>query len=335
MTNAAETTLASAYRGVVCDLDGVVYRGPHAVPHAVAALTALEVPVQYATNNASREPAEVAEHLRHLGLRVAADDVATSSEAAAAAVGDRFGPGARVLACGGPGVAAALSVAGLTAVAPGQGTDVVAVVQGYGPRTTVADLGEAAYAVERGAYWVATNVDLTIPTDRGVAPGNGSLVRAVATAVGRSPDDIVGKPFPALYVLCSARLGVPPDALLAVGDRLDTDIEGAVTAGVDALLVLTGVDDPAAAVTAPTARRATFLATDLRALHAELPRPARIEGWWRCGADEGRLEEGRWVSRAVGSLDQRLTNRLHAAYAALDDGSLDSAAATRLMAEVG
>ncbi|WP_157635753.1 HAD-IIA family hydrolase, partial [Nostocoides japonicum] len=248
---------------------------------------------------------------------------------------DRHGAGAAVLAVGGPGVAQALRAVGLVAVAPAEmaSAKVVAVVQGYGPGVAAADLAEVAYAVEGGARWVATNVDLTLPTDRGVAPGNGSLVRAVATAVGHEPDEIVGKPFAALYVLCAERLGTEPARLLAVGDRLDTDIAGAVRAGLDALLVLTGVDDVAAVVAAPPAMRPTFLAEDLRVLHTPLPVPRADGGLWRCGDDAGRLVDGRWAATATGTREQSLTNRLHAVYEALDEGRLDPADAAALVAD--
>ena len=267
----ARAALVSRYAAVVCDLDGVVYRGPTAVPGAVAALSALEVPALYATNNASRPPAEVAEHLQRLGLDCEPEAVATASQAGAWVLGDRLGPGSTVLAVGGAGVGLALAEAGFTAVAPGDASGagpLAAVVQGYGPHVTATDLAEAAYAVQGGALWVATNTDTTLPTDRGVAPGNGSLVQAVKNAVGREPDVVAGKPQPPLYLLCAQRLGVEASAVLAVGDRLDTDIEGAVAAGIDSLLVLTGVDDLAACLAAPPNRRPTWVAPDLAALHA-------------------------------------------------------------------
>ena len=139
-------------------------------------------------------------------------------------------------------------------------------LQGYGPGVTATDLAEAAYAVEGGATWVATNTDGTLPTDRGVAPGNGSLVAAVERAVGSPPDLVAGKPQPPLYLMSAQRLGVEASRVLAVGDRLDTDIEGAVAAGMDSLLVLTGVDDLRACLDAPASRRPTWVAPDLRSL---------------------------------------------------------------------
>ncbi|WP_299445598.1 HAD-IIA family hydrolase [uncultured Phycicoccus sp.] len=266
------TSLAERYEAVVCDLDGVVYRGPSAVRHAVEALDALSIPVVYATNNASRTPAEVAAHLGALGVTCTAEQVVTSSDAAAWLLTDEVAPGAEVLAVGGAGVAVALEAAGFVPVrADGAAERAVpaAVVQGYGPAVSAADLAEAAYAVEAGARWVATNTDATLPTDRGVAPGNGSLVAAVARAVGHDPAVVAGKPHPPLYLLAAARLDLDVSRVLAVGDRLDTDIEGARRAGMDSLLVLTGVDDLEAAVGAPTEQRPTFIAPDLRWLHRD------------------------------------------------------------------
>lgn len=268
----ADGSLVSRYLAVVCDLDGVVYRGPTAVPGAVEALSALGVRVLYATNNASRPPTEVADHLRRLGLTCEPDAVATSSQAGAWLLAERVDAGSPVLAVGGEGVALSLREGGLRPVSPDDAATagpVAAVLQGYGPGVCATDLAEAAYAIQAGALWVATNMDTTLPTDRGVAPGNGSLVGAVANAVGRGPDVVAGKPAPPLYLLCAERLGVEARGLLAVGDRLDTDIEGAVAAGIDSLLVLTGVDDLTACLQAPAHRRPTWVAPDLAALHLD------------------------------------------------------------------
>ncbi|MCA1781150.1 MAG: HAD-IIA family hydrolase [Dermatophilaceae bacterium] len=253
---------------LVCDLDGVVYRGPTAVPHAVEVLSRIDVPVIYATNNASRAPDEVVAHLRELGLSVSADQVVTSAQAGAAVLAERL-PGARVLAVGGDGVGLALEEAGLVAVPTADRVE--AVLQGYGPGVRASDLAEAAYAVAAGAWWVATNTDATIPNERGIAPGNGALVGAVERAVGRAPDRVVGKPHPDLYVVAAARLGVPPERILAVGDRLDTDIEGAVTAGLPSVLVLTGVDSRDRGEQAPANRRPDKIIEDLRGLRGLVP----------------------------------------------------------------
>ncbi|AKT51678.1 HAD-IIA family hydrolase [Arsenicicoccus sp. oral taxon 190] len=268
--------LLAGYQGLVVDLDGVVYRGPDAVDHAADALNAAVdqgLPVMYATNNAGRPAATVAEHLTELGVRTDAEHVVTSAQAGAALLADQLEPGTTVLAVGGPGVAIALREVGLDPVTPGERIEdpevagrVRAVLQGYGTELTWSDLKEAAYAVSAGATWMATNVDLTIPTERGIAPGNGSAVAAVRNVIGRDPQ-VAGKPYPPLYERCAERAERDVARMLAVGDRLDTDIEGANASGMDSLLVLTGVDGPLALASAPDRRRATYVALDLRSLH--------------------------------------------------------------------
>ena len=188
--------LLAKYRGVICDLDGVVYRGAQAVPGAIPSLNSMvagQVPVVFATNNASRTPTAARTHLRELGLTDEGWSVVTSSQAAAAYVAGRLAPGAPVLAVGGPGVADALTEAGLTAVRVaelGSGTSVEAVVQGAGQDVTWRDLAEVAYLAQAGAIWVATNLDATVPTSRGLAPGNGAFVGAVqTTTTAVSPRD--------------------------------------------------------------------------------------------------------------------------------------------------
>lgn len=261
--------LVDRYDAIVCDLDGVVYRGDPAVPHAVESLAATGVPIQFATNNASRPPREVADHLRRLGLDIADDSVATSSQAAAWVLTRHLEPGAAVLAIGGEGVAEALRESGFVPVTSVD-DEPAAVVQGYGPDVSATDLAQAAYAVQRGALWLVTNTDHTLPTADGYAPGNGALVLAVGAAVGRGPELVAGKPDEPLYLMCAERLGVPPNRVLAIGDRLETDIEGAHHAGMDSLLVLTGVHGVRDALDAAPQSRPTWVARDLRALLADV-----------------------------------------------------------------
>ncbi|HKX67578.1 MAG TPA: HAD-IIA family hydrolase [Intrasporangium sp.] len=238
--------IRDAYDGIVCDLDGVVYRGTGAVPGAPAALRRLAahgVRIVYATNNASRLPGEVAEHLGTLGLPATAGDVVTSAQAGAAELTTMLAPGSRILALGGPGVAAALADAGLDAVLPGSPDaeePVDAVLQGLGRGLTVRDFETAARHLAGGVVWVATNADSTLPLEWGLAPGNGAYVALLAAAVGREPT-VVGKPQAPLYRAAVQRLGTRPEATLAVGDRLDTDIAGAAAAGLDSAWLLTGV----------------------------------------------------------------------------------------------
>ena len=311
-------SLAAHYGGVVCDLDGVVRRGSAAVPYAVEQLTALTVAVVYATNNASLTPQDVADQLAGLGLTAGPEHVVTSSQAGAAHVAAQFPAGAPVLAVGGPGVAAALAEAGMTPVTTAE-SGVAAVLQGYGPNVTATDLAEAAYAIEGGATWVATNRDATLPTHRGIAPGNGALLGAVAAAAGVQPAVATGKPEPPLYDLSVTRLGVPKPQVLAIGDRLDTDILGAMNAGLDSLWVLTGVDDLVSFARAPGRPTPTYAARDLRAL-AQPPRVAVREGEdWVCGSV--RLSV-RWQSGelSVGGPADELDDLVAAGAAALTYG---------------
>ncbi|MCH8613182.1 HAD-IIA family hydrolase [Arsenicicoccus dermatophilus] len=294
------SSLLDTCAGLVVDLDGVVYRGAGPVQHAVDALNlAAErgLPVMYATNNASRPAAEVASHLTELGVRTDAEHVVTSAQAGAVLLAEQLAPGGVVLAVGGPGVALALREVGLSPVTPQQRIDdpavaeqVEAVLQGYGTELTWTDLKETAYAVNAGAAWMATNVDLTIPTDRGIAPGNGSAVAAVRNAVGEEPQ-VAGKPYPPLYTRCADRVGGDVTTMLAVGDRLDTDIEGANRTGMPSLHVLTGVDGPVALAEADRLLRPTYLGLDLRALQEPYVAPS-VDGTESatCGEATARLD---------------------------------------------
>jgi HAD superfamily hydrolase (TIGR01450 family) len=330
--------LIDAYSGVVCDLDGVVYRGPEAVEHAVSALSGLTVPVVYATNNASRPPGEVAAHLSELGLEVTGRNVVTSSQAGAAELAAKLPRGALVLAVGGPGVRDALVHAGLRVVLPREINDseetvVDGVLQGYGQSVTASDLAEAAYAVAAGALWVATNTDRTLPTHRGTAPGNGTLVAAVQSATGVDPV-VVGKPHAPLYRLCADRLGISPNRLLAVGDRLDTDIAGAVEAGMDSALVLTGVDSVTTLAQAPAALRPSYLLEDLRELSEEYLGAETDYSWWRCGGDRRRIVDRAWDIATKGTDIEAARAGMAALHEGRDLGELDEAAVAALVSDI-
>lgn len=262
---AADEPLAGLYDTALLDLDGVVYRGTDAVPNAVPALLSAAgagMRLAYVTNNASRTPQAVASHLRELGLPADAQDVVTAAQAVARIIAEQVPEGARVLAIGGDGLRQALLEHRLTLVNSAEDNP-AAVVQGYRPDTMWKDLAEAAYAIQRGAPWFAANTDRTMPTARGIAPGNGALVGAVAAATGTWPT-VAGKPEPGLHRETMIR--TKAQRPLVVGDRLDTDIEGANRAGVDSLLVLTGVTRLQDLKDAPKEHQPTYLAQDLRGL---------------------------------------------------------------------
>ena len=273
------TPLAEYHDVLLLDLDGVVYVGPQAVPGAPEALELARrsgARLAYVTNNAARTPDVVARHLTDLGVPAEPTDVVTSAQAAAAILAAELPEGARVLAIGGEGLRQALSARGLTPVASAEDGP-VAVVQGFAPETSWGMLLEACVAVNAGLPWVATNLDLTIPTPRGTAPGNGALVQVVRTATGATPR-VAGKPFrPLMDESCERTGAVRP---LVVGDRLDTDIAGAHAADLPSLLVLTGVSGATDLLQATPELRPTYLAADTSGLHQPHEAPRREGTAW-------------------------------------------------------
>lgn len=273
------TSLVDSYDTVLFDLDGVIYRGPRALPNVPEVLAEIEdrgIHCVYVTNNASRTAETVAGHLRDLGIPCAEEQVVTSPQAAAEILRGICPQSAHVFVVGGEGVEHALRGAGFT---PTRNPDhqPVAVVQGFAPDVGWRDLAAASYLIESGCLWIATNLDLTFPTEFGIAPGNGSLVAAVANATGRQPDHVAGKPEPALLLTAMNRVGA--SRALMVGDRLDTDIAGAERAGIDSLYVATGVHSVADVFGAPSGMRPTFLGPDLRVLLQPAPTPDGQRAW--------------------------------------------------------
>ncbi|HEX6501061.1 MAG TPA: HAD-IIA family hydrolase [Micromonosporaceae bacterium] len=285
-------TVVDRYDLVVLDLDGVVYLGEQPIPGAAPAVSALldrGKPVIFATNNASRTPAEVATLLVGLGVPATADQVFTSAQASARELARRLPAGSPVLVVGAPALATEVTAVGLRPVYRAA-DDPVAVVQGYAADVGWSHLAEACLAVRAGALWLATNVDRTLPSPRGPLPGNGSLVAALATALGRQPDAVVGKPGPDLFARAAEQAGAR-DALV-VGDRLDTDMVGAARAGMDRLLVLTGVASAADLLLAPADQRPTHVGADLGALSmvdCELRVPSAVDSGWRVRRDGNEL----------------------------------------------
>jgi HAD superfamily hydrolase (TIGR01450 family) len=257
---------------VLADLDGVVYRGPDAIPHAIESINRARegARVGYITNNASRTDASVADHLTSLGLTVAATDVVTSPQAALRLLADLVPDGSTILVVGGDGLTHELEKAGYTVTRSAEDSP-AAVIQGFAPEVGWKQLAEAAFALQ-GEHaerpWVATNTDWTIPQARGTAPGNGTLVSAVHTAIGRLPI-VAGKPETPMFTLAVERFGATK--VLVVGDRLDTDILGAVRSGLDSALVLTGIDQPKQVLAADPTMRPTYILGDLRELHEPYP----------------------------------------------------------------
>ncbi|WP_433429755.1 HAD-IIA family hydrolase [Nonomuraea sp. CA-141351] len=322
--------LIDGYDTLLLDLDGVVYLGSHAVPGAPAALEESQrrgARLAYVTNNASRTPAAIATHLRELGAPATAGDVVTSAQAAARLVAERVPPGSNVLVVGGSGLRLAVRDRGLRPVSTAAESP-VAVVQGIAPGLSYGLLSEGALAVRQGALFVASNGDSTMPTQRGELPGNGAMVRVIAAATGVEPV-YAGKPDPPLHRESMIRTGAQRP--LVVGDRLDTDIEGASNAGVDSLLVLTGVASAVDVLTAGPRHRPTYVGEDLRALL--LPYPKVRDG--ACGGWRARWQDGVLRLDGDGSRIDGLRAACDAAWAVAGKGRVEEDAVKPVLDRLG
>ena len=277
---------------LLADLDGVVYAGPGALPHAIESLNRASASMRlgYITNNASRTDAAVAEHLTSLGLTVAADDVVTSPQAAMRLLATMVPAPATILIVGGDGLVDEAHKAGYTVTRSAEDSP-AAVVQGFAPEVAWTDLAEAAFALqipeeEGGIPWISTNTDWTIPRERGVAPGNGTLVSAVHTAIGRL-SVVAGKPERPIFEVAVERFDAQRP--LFIGDRLDTDISGSTRAGIDSALVLTGIDRPKHVLAAPQGSRPEYILSDLRELHEPYPQTVEKNGVFTVGRSSVRV----------------------------------------------
>ncbi len=284
--------LSQVYDVALLDLDGVVYLGNAAVPGAPQALAKVAdsgMRLAFVTNNSSRTPSAVAAQIAGFGVPATAGDVVTSAQAVATLLAGRLAPGSAVLVVGGNGLRAAVRERGFRPVTTALGRP-AAVVQGFAPGIGYSLLCEGALAVQAGAWYVASNGDATMPTGRGRQPGNGALCQVIVYATTGQQPVVAGKPETPLHAEAVRRTGARHP--LVVGDRLDTDIEGAVRAGAPSLLVLTGVTRPEDAVLAPPAQRPTYLAADLSGLLVPHPPIAAGHGVFRCGGWAARRPDG-------------------------------------------
>lgn len=257
--------LIDAHDGVLFDLDGVLYAGAGAVPGAVEAVTSLKergFRCAFVTNNASRSAEQVAAHLTELGIPAQPQEVYGSAPAGVRLMAEHVAAGSAVLVTGSAYLRGLVQDAGFTVVEDAsQGPR--AVIQGFDPRLGWEDLAQAAYAINNGAAWFATNLDLSIPRAEGIAPGNGALAAAITCATGQQPR-AAGKPEPVLFQQAAA--GLELSAPLVVGDRLDTDILGGNRAAFTTALVLTGIDSRDTAVEAAADSRPRWLLRTLQDL---------------------------------------------------------------------
>lgn len=260
------TSVLHGIKGLLIDLDGVVYEGKNVIPEAprfFQRLRAAQMPFLLVTNNSSATPDEFADRLNAMGIPVAPSEVLTSAIATGAYLATESPQGGRAFIIGENGLAQAVKKAGFELAESNLDYVVAGLDRGFNyHKLTVAING-----IFGGAKFVASNPDPTLPAENGVIPGAGSLQAAVTAATGVYPV-VIGKPETALMLLGLKRLGLTKDEVAAIGDRLDTDILGGHRSGLRTILVLTGI---AQREDVPTAEATpTFVAENLDAVAQEL-----------------------------------------------------------------
>ena len=188
--------------------------------------------------------------------------------------------GQKVLVVGGDGLRHEVQHQGFVVVDRAQDQP-AAVIQGFSKDVSWRELAEASFAIQNGAVWVATNQDWTIPVEQGIAPGNGTLVGAVHTAVGILPE-FAGKPFGPIFAEAKTQLSI--ERPLMVGDRLDTDIRGARAAGFESAVVMTGIASRKELLGAKSEDRPDYLFENLDALFVDYDLPKKTKRGFRSGA---------------------------------------------------
>ncbi|MDO4911152.1 MAG: HAD-IIA family hydrolase [Corynebacterium sp.] len=260
------STLLTSYDSLLFDLDGTVWKGGQPIAHAVETIAQAAqsgIGIMYITNNASNAPQVVADKLGAMDIETSAEFIMTSAQAAIELATEHLPAGTKVLVLGTDSFRDLARAAGFEVVTSADDYPQV-VFHGHNPETGWAQLSEAALAIQRGARYFASNLDATLPQERGNMVGNGSMIAAVINATGVQPTS-AGKPQPPMFHSAAAKLGSTKP--LGVGDRLDTDIAGGNAAGYDSLHVLTGVSGHYALLNAKRSERPTYIGEDLRALN--------------------------------------------------------------------
>jgi 4-nitrophenyl phosphatase len=226
-------------QGVVMDMDGVVWRGDELLPGAAALFDLLKrrgLPFAAATNNSAKSPADYVSKLARLGIGgISEDQILTSGRVTISYLTRHYPPGTPVYVVGGDGLKQMAARAGYDLSDAGR-----VVIVGIDFDVTYSKLKRAAQLIRGGAEFIGTNGDKTFPMADGLVPGAGSIIAAVQTACGRDPV-MMGKPNRPMFDAALTLLGTPAESTLMIGDRLDTDIDGAKAAGLRTALVLTGV----------------------------------------------------------------------------------------------
>ncbi len=315
---AAKQRIFGKHDTLLLDLDGVVYEGENAIDNAVETIDKaqdLGLRVGYVTNNSSRKPETIANQLRAFGIELVSEDVISSAQSGVEILETMIDPGSKVLVVGGEGLRSRVADAGFQVVDNSDEAP-AAVIQGFAPDVSWTNLAEASYAIQKGAKWVATNQDWTIPREKGLAPGNGTLVSAVHTAVGQLPV-VAGKPEPAIFE--TALRAFVSESAIYVGDRLDTDVSGANRAGLASGLVMTGVTTRKELLAAKADSRPDYILKDLSDLLEKYRAPEKTKRGFRCGDVEVELLAGKVL---VSFGDPQSLDALKAACALIWDSGL-------------
>jgi 4-nitrophenyl phosphatase len=243
----------SNIRALIIDMDGVLWHGDQPLPGLTdffQTLYELEIRFILATNNASLTPQQYVAKLARMGVTVAQNDILTSGMATALYLAEHTDPATtRVFVLGEDGARQPLSERGFTLTGLyevnnsnsktlNNGADIV--VCGKDETLTWDKLATATLNIRAGAKFIGTNADVTLPTEHGITHGNGAILAALQVATGVTPI-IIGKPEPIIYQQALALLGVDPALTVAIGDRLETDILGAIRTGIRSIMVLTGI----------------------------------------------------------------------------------------------
>lgn len=287
------TSLIKDFDVVLADLDGVIYEGTRAIADAPEAIERAQklLKVGYVTNNSSRKPETIAEQLQGFGVVARPNEIVSSGQTGVELLSGLVPAGSKVLVVGGEGLRHYTTAAGFQVVDSAEDSP-AAVIQGFAPDVSWRNLAEASFAIQNGAKWVATNQDWTLPQERGMAPGNGTLVSAVHTAVGQLPL-VAGKPEPAIFATAIARFGAKHP--LFIGDRLDTDILGANRAGIPNALVLTGVSRAKEVLAAKPEERPTYILPTLSELLRSTSSPNKRSTVSNCVNRRSNFSATEWL----------------------------------------
>jgi 4-nitrophenyl phosphatase len=225
---------------MIIDLDGVIWRGDTLLDGAKSLFKELHqrnLPYMIATNNSTTTPENMWKQALSYGIEIQQERFLTSSQAAVDFLRDQLPNDAKVFLIGEKGLREAVEEGSYKITNTAEGAQ--AVIVGLDRNITWEKMAEAAYAIEAGAFFIGTNPDTSLPTERGFAPGTGAILQALSVATGVDPITL-GKPEPYLFIQALKKLGTRKEETLVIGDRLSTDIQGGIGAGLLTALVMTG-----------------------------------------------------------------------------------------------